>query len=160
MEIALGILSATTVAIRCGSKLWTLSDAWRNAPADIHHLRDDMASTERFFGEIRQYLQTTELNPLSKRFEPLEETAVQQPEIKRLMDEGVAVLGQIEVVVDGLLACSNTSNTRPVEKEIVIEVGKRIKLLWFRQVGEVARLRKELAHVKTSICQLLISQNM
>ena len=159
MELALGVVSVTAIAVRCGSKLWSLSDAWRDAPADIHHLRDDMASTEHFFGEIRQHIQATELRPPYERLEMMKDTAVQQPELKRLMDDGVAVLRQIEAIVDGLLACNNSS-TRPVEKEVTIEVRKRIKLLWLRQVRKAVRLRKELAHVRASICRLLISQNM
>ena len=53
MEIAIAVFSLTTVAARASSKLWALSGEWRDAPADLHKLRDDVSAAERFFREIQ-----------------------------------------------------------------------------------------------------------
>ncbi|KAK4447962.1 hypothetical protein QBC34DRAFT_408603 [Podospora aff. communis PSN243] len=161
MEIALGVISVTDVAVRCCSKLWALSNAWRDAPADIHHLRDDLTSTERFFGDIQEHVQAVELKSRPYKRETWEDSSVQQPELRRLVDDGLGVLNEIETIVDGLLACGSSTNAeQPLLGERTAEVGKRTKLLWLRQLRKVARLRKELAHVRSAICRLLISQNM
>src|SRR4051812_42117734 len=49
MEVAFAVVGATDVAGRAGSKLYALYSAWRDAPADVHRLRDDVTRTERFF---------------------------------------------------------------------------------------------------------------
>ncbi|KAK0730747.1 hypothetical protein B0H67DRAFT_562749 [Lasiosphaeris hirsuta] len=42
------LIGLADVALPTSSRLWTLSDAWRDAPADLRSLRDDLANTERF----------------------------------------------------------------------------------------------------------------
>ena len=160
MEIALAVISLSTVAGRAGSKIWTLSEEWRDAPADLTNLRDDVTAAERFFGEIHQHVDDT-----SRAFGPRPfcdsdtvPASTIQSELARLVDEGTVVLRRIEDIIDRLAVPEIIRGDYPRDK--VPDMGKRRKLRWLGVSGKVARLRKELAHTRASICQLLISQNM
>ena len=158
MEIALGVIGVTDAAMRASSKLWALSAAWRDAPADLHNLRDDLTRTERFFGEIQEHLEPRQL----RRYSPEEETFAgsfaQDSELGRLVDEGAVALRRIEAIVDGLVAGDSIDTQAMMEK--VGELGKRRTFLWLRHSRKIARLRKELGHTRSSICRLLITQNV
>ena len=171
MEIALAVISLSTVAGRAGSKIWTLSEEWRDAPADLTNLRDDVTAAERFFGEIHQHVNNTS-RAFGPRNVPSNSQLVEPPpfcgdalpastiqsELERLVDEGTVVLRRIEDIIDRLAVPEIISGDYPRDK--VPDMGKRRKLRWLGVSGKVARLRKELAHTRASICQLLISQNM
>ncbi|KAK0617710.1 ankyrin repeat-containing domain protein [Immersiella caudata] len=149
MEFALALVGATDVAVRASSKLWALSTAWRDAPVDLHNLRDDLTRTERFFGEIQEQLGATRIAA-----SPLEKEALDHSELSRLIDEGAVALRRIEAIIDGLTVPDD------VEQGKVGELGKKRKFLWLRHTRKIARLRKELGHIRSSICRLLIAQNM
>jgi len=158
MEIALAVVGVTDVAVRASSKLWALSTAWRDAPADLHNLRDDLTRTERFFGEIQLHLKSTQFRvfPLEKEVFP--DSPTEQSELGRLVDEGGVALRRIEAIVDGLTVADDAETLSMIER--VGELGKKRKFLWLRHSRKVARLRKELGYVRSSICRLLITQNM
>jgi hypothetical protein len=153
MEIALAVVGVTDVAVRASSKLWALSTAWRDAPVDLHNLRDDLTRTERFFGEIQEQLGATRIAA-----SPLEKEALDHSELSRLIDEGAVALRRIEAIIDSLAVPDNVEVDSVLGK--VGELGKKRKFLWLRHTRKVARLRKELGHIRSSICRLLIAQNM
>jgi len=166
MDIALAVLSITTLAVRASSKLWTISGEWRDAPADLYKLRDDVSGAERFFREIQQHVdESPRMGPFPKEASrlvvdsPSSELSTSDFELGRLVDEGACTLRQIEEIVDGLAAAVFSGDAGP-PNDRVLNMGRRRKLRWLRQSGKVARLRKELNHTRSSICQLLISQNM
>jgi hypothetical protein len=152
MEIALAVVGVTDVAVRATSKLWALSTAWRDAPVDLHNLRDDLTRTERFFGEIQEQIGSARIvgSPLGK------EAFSDKSDLGRLIDEGAVALRRIEAVVDGLAIANDSED--PVMGRV--DLGSKRKFLWLRHARKVARLRKELAHVRSSICRLLITHNM
>jgi hypothetical protein len=152
MEIAAATIGITEVVVRSTSKLWTLTGAWRDAPTDLHHLRDELAHTETFLEEVQQNLDSAQLRGLLQG---------SQQELDRLIGSGTDVLRRIEAVVDDLLAggdgihTSTRSNKQPLE-----DLGKRRKLLWLRRSHRVLRWRKEMRTIRASICQLLISHQV
>lgn len=185
MEIAFALVGVTDVAIRSASKLWALSTAWRDAPADLHSLRDDLTSTENFFGEVQEHLK---LIPRSRMNSPIRirtfsfedkdlsfststssedgydldsPTTGGQSELGRLVEQGGVALRRIEAIIDGLLGTEGTIDT---ESQFVIdkiaELGKRRRFLWLRQSRKIAKLRKDLAGIRSGICRALIAQNM
>jgi len=155
MEIAAAVLGVTDVALRASSKLWKLSGMWRDAPADIHSLRDDLVRTERFFAEIRQ-----NVNPASSRTHPPQRGLITlHHDLEHLVVEGGAVVRRIEAIVDGLLSAEGTEISGSGASRL-LELGKRRKLLWLRQARKVAKLRKELGDIRSGICRLLVAQNV
>jgi hypothetical protein len=204
MEIALAVVGVTDVAIRATSKLWALSEAWRDAPADLHNLRDDLTRTEQFFSEIQQHVAKTSSPCLSRNsiaqhrfYPPRDDMGLsinekqnvsslslsfpnsdngydddsfrgadkEQPtELGRLVDQGAAALRRIEAVIDGLMGMvddgvdAETQSIYTAEK--VPDIGKRRRFLWLRHSRKIAKLRKELGHIRSGICRVLIAQNM
>lgn len=191
MEIAFALVGVTDVAIRAGSKLWALSTAWRDAPNDLHNLRDDLTSTEQFFSEVQEHLRSvprSRLNsPIRVRSFSFEDKDISPPtsrsssdgthdgrdddmespviggqlELGRLVEQGGVALRKIEAIIDGLLGTEGHVDAETqfmVEK--IGELGKRRRFLWLRQSRKIAKLRKELAHIRSGICRALIAQNM
>lgn len=166
MEIAIAAFSLTTIAVRANSKLWTLSSEWRDAPTELHRLRDDVAGAERFFREIQQHINepipagllsgdTSRLITESPSTEPSKINL----ELKRLVNQGACTLRRIEEIADVLITAANSDDAAP-PMEKMLDMGKRRKLRWLRQLGKVAKLRKELSYTRSSICQILMSQNV
>jgi len=155
MEVALAVVGVTDVAVRASSKLWTLSSAWRDAPMDLHNLRDDLTRTERFFREIERSLNTARLIPTPPENEPFGPRI----DLGRLVAEGALALKRIEAIVDSLVCVADDSTNTKQKEGKTREIGKRKRVLWLRQSREIAKLREQLAHIRSSICRLLIAQN-
>ncbi|KAK0652512.1 ankyrin repeat-containing domain protein [Cercophora newfieldiana] len=152
MEAAFAIVGAADVAVRATCKLWALSDAWRDAPADLFKLRDDLTRTERFYAEIQQHVTNSRSSALGASY--------LRQDLQSMIEEGAITLRQIEAIVDGLVAPGNDGPDEKHCKNDAAGVGKRRKLRWLKQSAKVTRLRKELAHTRSNICQLLITQNI
>ncbi|KAK4444200.1 ankyrin repeat-containing domain protein [Podospora aff. communis PSN243] len=172
MEAALGVIGATDVAIRASSKLWALSREWRDAPADLHNLRDDVTRAERFFGEIQQHVNTAQLEyeaaPPPRYASRLTRSPLREKgrsglystnsELGDLLETGGVILRRIEDIVDSL-SVPVGGGGGSVRREDFGEMSKRRKVQWLLQAKKVAKLRKELAQMRAGVCQLLISQN-
>lgn len=161
MEVALAVVNVTDVAVRCGAKLWVLSNLWRDAPDDIRSLRDEMKNTELFFDQIRRHIEITDTRTPSVEHEFLTESKDQPSELTNLIDDGHVVLSRIEAIVDSLV----TSTTMEAQGLLVKDnkgekPSKTKRMLWLRHSHKVARLRKELGHIRSSLCRFLISRNM
>ena len=158
MDIVSAVISITEVTIRTSSKLWKLSTAWRDAPEDLHRLRDDITRTHQFFDEVRHNARYVTALGSEKRsvarpgFQ--RKVPMSRSDLPGLLDEGAAVLGRIEDFVDGL------ENEHGEGRGESHELGKRRRLNWIRHSTKVARMRKELSNVVSSICHLLITQNV
>jgi hypothetical protein len=152
MELAAAILGVTDIAARTGSKIWSLSHAWLDAPDDFHRLRDDITRTQQFFGEVKEG--TLGLNSRGFR-EKTEQELEEQSDLQRLLGDGADLLQRIERIIDKLIQVSSQSADSPRE------LGKRGKIYWIGVVRkEIATLRKELREVRGAICRLLIAQNV
>jgi hypothetical protein len=154
MEIAAAVIGVADVAARASSKLWALSAAWRDAPLDLHSLRDDLTRTERFFGEIRQSLDRISLTQPGSMCDIF----MLGSDLHELLDEGSVALRRVEAIVDSFSAIKYADTKTHSDK--AREMGSRRKILWLRQSRKVTRLRQELTHIKSSICRILIAQNV
>ncbi|KAK5651657.1 hypothetical protein OQA88_11832 [Cercophora sp. LCS_1] len=182
MEIAFAVVGATDVAVRATSKLWALSTAWRDAPTDLHNLRDDLACTERFFGEVQQHLHISRSqisSPIRTKSFTFGDSDVSpfprspflgsefgsptmgaQSELGRLVDQGSVALRRIEAIIDNLAGTADADAETQSVLEKMGELSKRRKFLWLRQSRKIAKLRKELGHIRSGICRALIAQNI
>src|SRR5512140_480248 len=128
MEVAAAIIGVSEVAIRTTSKLWKLSNAWREAPEELHRLRDDLSRTQQFFDEVRH-------NSISATFSrSWNEESPTQAELRRLLLEGSRILEKIEDVVDKL-----TGGQGRLEK--LGTLGKMRRILWMANAQKIAGLR-------------------
>ncbi|KAK3395161.1 ankyrin repeat-containing domain protein [Podospora didyma] len=148
MEVVAGIVSITNVTIRISSKLWKLSDAWREAPENIYRLRDDITRTKQLLEEIGQ----------NAAFETPPESQGESPEpradLKILLNQGTAALRRIEEIIERLIRGDSA------DSNLSQDLGKRRKIIWLRYKEKVAALRKELGIIMSSICHLLITRNV
>lgn len=149
MEVFAAIVGVTDVSIRTSSKLWKLSSAWRDAPENLHRLRDDITRTHQLFAEIQQNV------PAQTRPGGSKESPSTRTDLKQLLGQGVAVLRQIEAVVEKLSKEENHAKAGEPQ-----ELGKRRKLIWIRNERKVADLRKELRGIIFGVCNVLITENV
>lgn len=149
MEAVGAIFGIADIALRTSSKLWTLSGAWRDAPAELHRLSDDLDRTQRFFAETQEGINT--MYTLGARV--LGESHASWRELERLLDEGHAVLRQIEKFVDSL-------DEGSAGLDGIKELGKRRRIIWMTSARKIQKLRDELRNITSTICRLLIAQNV
>jgi len=149
MEVFAAIVGVTDVSIRTSSKLWKLSSAWRDAPENLHRLRDDITRTHQLFAEIQQNA------PAETSLEVSKESPGTRTDLKQLLGQGAAVLQQIEAIVEKL--SKEEKNAKAGEP---LELGKRRKLIWIRNERKVADLRKELRGIISGVCNVLINENV
>lgn len=145
MEVAAAIISITEVTIRTSSKLWKLSNQWRDAPEDLHRLRDDISRTQQFFDEVRQNAVYTSAS--------WREDSPTQSELKKLLADGNVVIERIEMVVDKL-----TGNKPSLDK--LASLGKMRRVAWMANAQTVASLRRELGNIVSSTCRMLVALNV
>ena len=158
MEPVSAILAITGATVRTGSKLWEISGEWRDAPSDVRFLRDDLASTERFFRLIQQVVLPNKCSAgISSPLVPL-------ADLEQLVDQGIALLGKLEAVVDRVTTAGaridGGGHPSAGREGAAVKVGKAKRCLWIRYSRRVAKLRADLAVVRSSICGWLIIYNM
>ncbi|KAK4183555.1 ankyrin repeat-containing domain protein [Podospora australis] len=133
------------------NQAWSISDAWREAPADFHRLLDDLRRTQQFFAEIQNGLRDIYLPPSSSTcgFSTSPKLPV------KLLCEGSAVVERIEQVVDKLRGADDIN-----QSEVAEGLQKRRRITWLRYSVKIIGLRKELKSVTLSIFRLLAAQNL
>lgn len=149
MEAVGAVFGIADVALRASSKLWKLSGTWRDAPADIHRLRDDLVRTERFFGETQQGIET--LYTMSGDIHS--ESHSLWSELERLLDTGSTVIRQIDEFIDNVCQGSGIFGTSQ-------PLSKRRRIVWMTSSKKVRALREELRGIISGICRLLIAHNV
>jgi hypothetical protein len=150
MESVAAVIGITEATVRTASKLWKLTNAWRDAPEDVHRLRDDITRTQQFFGEIRHHTLLA-----NKSEDAWDQSSPFETELKLLLDGGIAVLGRIETFVDSLLGDQPTDGA-----EALLNIGKRRRLVWIANTRKVTQMRRDLRLKASNICHMLITQNM
>ncbi|KAK4442047.1 ankyrin repeat-containing domain protein, partial [Podospora aff. communis PSN243] len=116
-----------------------LARAWKDAPGDIHQLKEDLGRAERFFGETSEGLHSI-----------YERKYIRSSELGQLLNDGAAVLERIEGFIDELQIGSHDG----------IELNARRRLVWMTSRPRLAQLRNELQAVMSSLCRLLIAHNI
>ena len=158
MEPVSAILAITGATIRTGSKLWEISGEWRDAPSDVRFLRDDLASTERFFYQIQQVVLPGICS--ADTGSPL----VSLAEVEQLVDQGIAMVRKLEAIVDRVTTVGagiDGGGHPSADREgVAVKVGKAKRCLWIRYSRRVAKLRADLAIVRSSVCGWLILYNV
>jgi hypothetical protein len=149
MEAVGAAFGIADIALRTSSKLWTLSGAWRDAPGDLDRLRDDLSRTQRFFAETQEGINA--MYSLSSDVQKESHSSFR--EMERLIDEGYAVLQQIERFVDSLTRPTGLDEPREL-------IGKRRRIIWMTSAGKISKLRNELRSITSNVCRLLIAQNV
>src|SRR5512140_1111581 len=134
MEAVGAIIGIADCTLRTTSTLWAVTNAWRDAPADLHRLRDDLARTQRFFAETQEGINS--MYALGSKIQG--ESHASWRELERVLDEGYAVLRQIEKFVDNLDRAPAGSSDGPRE------LGKRRRVIWMTSVRKIQKLRDEL----------------
>ncbi|KAK5653204.1 hypothetical protein OQA88_9102 [Cercophora sp. LCS_1] len=145
MEAVAAVIGIADVTIRTSSKLWALCNAWREAPSDLHRLRDDLTRTELFFAETREGLVST--SPQAG----LNEKVILL-DLKRLLDQGGLVIQEVEDIVDQLWDGTASSPSDVLNA--------RRKLTWLKNATKINKLRKELGTVLSAVCRVLVVQNV
>src|ERR1700753_3734085 len=56
MNVGLAVIGLSDVAARAFIKAWKLAHLWKDAPREVHRLRNDLSCAGKFFGNIRQQL--------------------------------------------------------------------------------------------------------
>lgn len=150
MEAVGAAFGIVDVALRASSKAWKLSGVWRDAPAEVHRLRDELDRAERFFIETQQGIQS--MYTRTRNSQP--QSHGTWAEIETLLASGVAVLSRIEVAIDNLTRPngSNHSASQPLSKTR--------RIIWMTSARKTAAARDELRAIVSDICNLLIAQNM
>jgi hypothetical protein len=150
MEAVGAVVGISDVALRASSKLWTLFGAWKDAPADLHRLRDELSRTHRFFGETQQGIEA--LYSIQHGFQKMSETHASTSELELLVNDGMVVLERIDQFIDTL--------TKPSVMNGLPDVGKRRRVVWMASAKKVSKWKSELRAVTSDVCRLLIVQNM
>jgi len=65
MELIAATIGVIDVTTRTSSHVWKLCNNWKDAPRELHHLRDDMVRTHEFFLQVRTGIKTARLNDLA-----------------------------------------------------------------------------------------------
>jgi len=153
MEMALACVGAADVAARSASKLWELTEVWRDAPSDIHRLRDDLMHAKDFLGQVRYQIETA-----SQSFQ----TKFQETEsLRALFERGRDILAEVQEIVESLRKPSRTIDNLPLtDTHHPIVLTKRRRLIWMTKRNRVHRLSNLLKDVTQSICGQLMVLNV
>ncbi|KAK0620872.1 ankyrin repeat-containing domain protein [Immersiella caudata] len=162
MEAVGAILAITEAVLRTSSKIWALSHEWKDAPAEFHQLKDELERTYQFFDDTREGLKTAwaaEQKGTSTSSDARKAATRKRflLELGGLLDEGVAVIHEIEEFVDKIETPKVTGKVKALDSK---EIGARRRLAWMTGSRSITQRRAKLKSVVTNICRLLLAQNI
>lgn len=141
-----------------------MSNNWKDAPADIRRLQDDLFRTQRFFSETNEGISALyAAGQIPIPHKESKESHASWRELELLLDEGAEVLQKIEQFVDKLIGKESHgpgSSSGSGSGSGSQEMGKRRRILWLTGTTKVNKLRAELKTVTSHVCRLLIAQNV
>ncbi|KAK1760331.1 ankyrin repeat-containing domain protein [Echria macrotheca] len=156
MEAAAAILGIAEITVRSGSKLWNLRCAWRDAPAELQRLSDELAQIQHFFCEtergIRRLYSVSSSSSLVAPFEKSGALGASIDGLDELLESGAVVLRNIEAFIDALYSAEKNGEGKALSQ-------KR-RAMWLAHKGKITKLRSELHNITLSICRRLIAQNV
>jgi hypothetical protein len=154
MELVAACVGIADIAARSSSKIWRLTELWKDAPSEIHQLRDDLSYAQEFFGEVR--FRATATRELAFR-----KPASQTQQLCGLLDQGSDILGELEVIIDGLGHPAADADDEPLlGDEPVAGMSKRRRVTWLLKRRRTHALRLRLKDLLNSICGQLMALNM
>ncbi|KAK4446073.1 ankyrin repeat-containing domain protein [Podospora aff. communis PSN243] len=162
MEAVGAVLAITEAVLRTSSKIWALSHDWKDAPAEFHQLKDELERTYQFFDDTREGLKTAWAveQGSASTFSESRKAATRKRfllELGSLLDEGIAVIHEIEEFVDRIEAPKITGKIKSLDSK---EIGARRRLAWMTGSRSITQRRARLKSVVTNICRLLLAQNI
>lgn len=137
---------ASTAAATC-SVVWKVCEQWRDAPTDVHQLKDTVLQANEFFQGVKYNLETNGTSTV------ISKTASSSSELEKLLQEGESALNGIRLLLDSLLNGSDLCGNQP-------DLNRRRRLKWLKNLHKANKLRKRVKEVTAQTCALLISQNM
>ena len=157
MEIAAVAIGVVNVTARAGSKIWTLCESWKEAPKEVHYLRDSLVRAQEFFSQVKLGIEKGRLDELASN--PLQDDSLRQLEL--LLKQGLATIVGIEAIVQDITDGQHSpSRGRGIHSSIQEPLSRRRKMLWLANAAKVARLRTGLKEISMMICASLVSLNV
>lgn len=151
MELFAAIVGVADVTARASTGLWRLCEQWRDAPKEIHLLRDDLVQANSFFAQIQKGLIAEQARGASASRWPPECTR----ELGQFLKDGQALVLGVEKMVDELLsrgvAASGPSH---------LSLSGQRKLLWVTKLRWTSDQRRSLKTLMGKICVSLVSLNV
>ncbi|KAK3377306.1 ankyrin repeat-containing domain protein [Lasiosphaeria ovina] len=157
MELAAAAFGLVGVTGRASSKLWKLCDSWRDAPREVHQLRDNLVRASDFFSQVKSGVERTSNSnstPNAHQKESLRQ-------LKLLLDQGFALIVDIETIIQKLSDGQPSSeNTDQAHSETHDPLSKRRKIAWLANAKKLRRLGASLKEISVKICASLIHLNV
>lgn len=141
--VSAAISIAGAAATTC-SVVWKVCEQWRDAPAEIHHLKDTVLQADEFFQRIQYSMKDDSSGRM---------LASNPNELSKLLHNGETVLHSIRSLLSSL--CSNGSDVSGCQ-----EFSRRRRLKWLKNLHETKKLRRRLREIMAQTCALLLSQNL
>jgi len=169
MEIAAGVIGLVRVTTAASLQTRKLCEDWKDAPRDVHHLRDELDTCEAFFRALRSGIAEWQLgvglegekggNPSTAGL-----TAA-IGEVGKLLSRSNSILETLKTILEVLVRERDASSAASVDGSSGVEgiqssLPKRRKILWLRRVDEVGKLRKMLRHSTRDIGLFLTLLNV
>ncbi|KAL2073010.1 hypothetical protein VTL71DRAFT_10334 [Oculimacula yallundae] len=157
-SLVVGLVGLSDAATRTASTLFQLVDAWRDAPRDVHHLRDSVVSVGEFFARVHH-----ELDEHITCGHYSESTYVLQTSNKLLLDLKIAqkVLEQIDQILDFVGSTDRVAGKSLKSELPPDETARKLrKDRWLRRRGALLKLQKSLTEIQSTIFEGLLSMNV
>ncbi|RTE76955.1 hypothetical protein BHE90_008575 [Fusarium euwallaceae] len=151
MELLAAIVGVADVTARASTGLWKLCEQWREAPKEIHLLRDDLVQANAFFAQIQKGLTAEQARGGSASRWPPECIR----ELERLLQDGQALVLGVEKMVDELMS-PGIAASGPSHQSLS---GRR-KFLWVTKLRWTSEQRRSLKTLMGKICVSLVSLNV
>ncbi|RSL88358.1 hypothetical protein CEP52_015246 [Fusarium oligoseptatum] len=151
MELLAAIVGVADVTARASTGLWKLCEQWREAPKEIHLLRDDLVQANAFFAQIQKGLTAEQARGGSASRWPPECIR----ELERLLQDGQALVLGVEKMADELMS-PGIAASGPSHQSLS---GRR-KLLWVTKLRWTSEQRRSLKTLMGKICVSLVSLNV
>jgi hypothetical protein len=151
MEIAAGVIGLVRVTAAASVQTRKLCENWKDAPRDVHHLRDELETCEAFFRALRSGIVEWPLGGLEAEVGSISSTegpAAAIGELGRLLSRSNGILETLREMLEELArgrdASSGTAAHGGCGRRGYPIAAKEEKDSKLRRVDEVGKLRKML----------------
>lgn len=153
MEIAAATIGVVNVTVRTSCKVWMLCESWKEAPKDVHLLRDSLNRAEEFFSHVKMGTEKASMDQLVTN--PLQQVSLRR--LEGLLHQGAAAVDDIDALVQKIFegrdtGVDNLGNPEPL--------GKRRRIVWLMEASKLARLQGVLKEICAMTCASLMALNV
>jgi len=169
MEVIGLVLATVGTTSRLTETVWGLCDAWRDAPASIHELRDFLTRTQDFWSAVRYGLESGNRINNQRSFGPTlgSETLNAPPEwearsrasLIRLLQHGLEALNRLERILEQVADGADRPGNQTGDN-FPIALNSRRRFQWVRRSNEVRKLRADLSRNSDLIYGQLLIMNV